>query len=78
MNARLLASVALILFGGAVSAACPPPLSGTQSQQLAAESAEELHKYASMRWLKCGWKAAEPAMREWRAAAEGPSAQRSR
>lgn len=70
MNARLLASVVLLLFGGAVSAACPPPLSGAQSQQLAAENIEELHKYASMRWLKCGWKAGEPAMREWRAAAK--------
>lgn len=66
MSARWLASVVLSLSGLATAAACPPPLSAAQSRQLVERGAEEMHEYASLRWLKCGWRAAEPAMREWR------------
>ncbi|GMV28043.1 MAG: hypothetical protein AMXMBFR59_01680 [Rhodanobacteraceae bacterium] len=68
MNLRWLAFVVMSFFALATAAACPPPLGKAQWEELAADDGEDPFNYASMRWLKCGWNAAEPAMRDLRAA----------
>lgn len=67
MSLGWLAFVVMALFALAPAAACPPPLGKAQWEALAAADDEDPFNYALMRWLKCGWNSAEPAMRDLRA-----------
>lgn len=64
-----LIALALVSWNASAQSHCPDQLTGAQLEQLRTDDDELLGTYALMRWFKCGWPEALPAMKVWRAAA---------
>lgn len=63
-------ALALVSWIASAQSPCPGPLSASQLQKLRDDDSDMLRQYALMRWFKCGWPTAVPAMKAWRSVAE--------